>query len=611
MHSSLRPELSDQHPRVYFTQSEIDSLRTKIHSHHQTEWNAELAHLRVLAAPPPPPPAEVRREQNDVAFAIAEGAFAYAIERDPRILAATKRYMDAAVSYDIWGYSFSKPNTDLAAGHLLYGMGVGYDLLYNDLSAQERDRYRATIARHGALMYNYFAPKPGRAYAYSQNHTFIPMAGLGVAAYAIYGEVPQAAQWSALVRAIYDRVLATYSPDGYYYEGYEYWIFATPWIIHYLDAQRHAAGEDLFDHPGLRMMHYYAANALLPGGQSVFDFGDVYDGSVTRAKIGEDYERSHPDGHFESNYNLLYDLAARFHSSQIQGVADWMKSLGHTGQEPWWTLVWHDDTLASDPITSLPTYHRFPDHDVAFWRSSWGKDATAIAFKCGPPEGHHTTEEIVKYPDFHMEQGHVHPDVNSFILFAHGQYLTGDSGYAGVPRTIEHNTLVIDGKGQGNEGGHDAWAGMDYAKLNAIRLTEVHLTPQSFDLVGEGADAYSPSLGLTRFTRHIRLVKPDQIEVDDAIRSSVAHRFTEVLHTDTTFAISSDGKISTNVGGVTLHATDMFSVPASAKVEDNVVMGPGKPGSVDKGTLEPRGQRVTVTTNQPVTDADFHWLLTW
>jgi len=52
-------------------------------------------------------------------------------------------------------------------------MGVAYDLLYNDLSPQERDLYRATIAPHGALMYDYFAPKPGRAYAYSQNHTFI------------------------------------------------------------------------------------------------------------------------------------------------------------------------------------------------------------------------------------------------------------------------------------------------------------------------------------------------------------------------------------------------------------------------------------------------------
>jgi hypothetical protein len=58
----------------------------------------------------------------------------------------------------------------------------------------------------------------------------------------------------------------------------------------------------------------------------------------------------------------------------------------------------------------------------------------------------------------HLSPGHSHPDANSFILFSHGSYLTGDSGYAGVPMTEHHNTLLIDGKGQGNEGqGHDAW----------------------------------------------------------------------------------------------------------------------------------------------------------
>jgi len=609
--STLKPAFAGQHPRVYFTAPEIDALRIKIHSHHEAQWKAELAHLRVFAGDPPPAPAEKRRAQNDVAFAIAEGAFAYSIERDPMILAATKKYMDAAVSYDIWGYGFSKPNTDLAAAHLLYGMGVAYDLLYNDLSSADRERYRATIARHGQLMFDYFKPQPGRAYAYSQNHTFIPMAGLGVAAYAVYGEVPAAVQWSALARAIYDRVLATYSRDGYYYEGYEYWIFATPWILHYLDAQKHANGEDLFDHPGLRKMDLYAANALLPGGQSMFDFGDVFEGPTTRAKKGEDYERSHPEGHFESNYNLLYDLAARFHSSEIQGVADWMKSLGHTGQEPWWTLVWHDDALTSDPISKLPTYHRFPDHDVAFWRSGWGKDATALAFKCGPPEGHHTLEMIKRYPDFHMEQGHVHPDVNSFILFAHGQYLTGDSGYAGVPRTIEHNTLLVDGRGQGNEGGHDAWAGMDYTKLNEVRLTEVHLSPQGFDLTGEGADAYVPAFGLTHFTRHIKLLTANEIEVSDTIDTSTPHHYSEVLHTDTSFTTSIDNTFSTTVGGVPLHAIERFSVPSTAKEEANIVMGPGRPGSVDKGSPDPRGERIVVTTEQPVSHAEFRWSLAW
>ncbi|HEY4356187.1 MAG TPA: DUF4962 domain-containing protein [Acidobacteriaceae bacterium] len=609
--SSVKPVLANVHPRVYFTGAEIDALRTKIHTHHAAEWKQELAHLRVFGGDPPPPPAEKRRAQNDVAFAIAEGAFAYAIERDPKILAATKKYMDAAVSYDIWGYAFSKPNTDLAAGHLLYGMGVAYDLLYNDLSSAERARYRATLARHGELLYQYFAPKPGRAYAYSQNHTFIPMSGLGVAAYAVYGEVPEAKQWAALSRAIFDRVLATYSRDGYYYEGYEYWIFATPWIIHYLDAQRHATGEDLFDQPGLRQTHLYAAHALLPGGEFMFDFGDVFEGPITRARQGEDYERSHPNGHLESNYNILYDLAARFHSSEIQGVADWMKSQGHTGQEPWWTLVWHDDALPAESITKLPPYHRFEDHDVAFWRSSWNADATAFAFKCGPPEGHHTEASALKYPDFHMEQGHVHPDVNSFILFAHGQYLTGDSGYAGVPRTVEHNTLLVDGHGQGKEGGHDAWAGMDYARLNSVRLTDVKLSREGFDLTGEGAGAYDPATGLTRFTRHIQMSKAGEIRVSDTIETSRPEHLTEVLHTDAAFKKVAKDTFTTDVHGIVLHASEASSSPAAAKAEANVVMGPGRPGSVDKGTPEPRGERVVVTTDQPVTHEDFHWTLTW
>jgi hypothetical protein len=616
LHSTVRPELAGQHPRVYFTTAELASLRTRLHGPDASEWNQTLATLRVFRADPPPPPAEKRRAQNDVAFAIAEGAFAFQMERDhpaqaAKILAATKRYMDAAVSYDVWGYAFSKPNTDLAAGHLLYGMGVGYDLLYNELTPAERDRYRASIARHGHLLYTFFAPRPGRAYAYSQNHTFIPMSGLAVAAYALYGEVPEAAQWAALSRAIYSRVLETYSPDGYYYEGYEYWIFATPWLIHYLDAHKHATGEDLFDQPGLRLTHLYAAHALLPGGQSMFDFGDVFEGPITRAKQGEDYERSHPAGHFESNYNLLYDLAARFHSPEIQGVADWMKSQGHTAQEPWWTLVWHDRALASEPIAKLAPWHRFPDHDVAFWRSDWGPQATAVAFKSGPPEGHHTAALATKYPDFHLEQGHVHPDAASFILFAHGQYLTGDSGYAGVPRTIEHNTLLVDAHGQGIEGGHDAWAGISPTQLDAIRITSTSFSPQGFDITGEAAAAYAPALGLTRFTRHIQLKSPSRLDITDTIASSTPHKFSEVLHTDSRFTTQSETQHTTAVGSATLQITGRFTTPFSATVEPNIVMGPGLPGSVDKGTPEPRGERLVLTTTPLSTAAVFVWSLTF
>lgn len=613
LHSSLKPELSDVHPRVYFTSQELDALRTRAHGDQKEFWQQRLANLRIFKGDPPPPPAEKRRAQNDVAFAIAEAAFVYSIEHDPKVLAGLRRYMDAAVSYKIWGYSWSKPNVDLAAGHLLYAMGLAYDLLYNELTPQERAKYRDCLAEHARPLYDYFAPKPGRTWSYSQNHTFIPIAGLAVASYALYGEVPEAQQWAALSRAIYDRVLKTYSKDGYYFEGFEYWVFATPWIIHYLDALRHATGEDLFDQPGLRQTYLYAAHSLTPGGEMMFDFGDVFEGGVTRSRKGEDYERSHPEGHFESNYNLLYDLAARFHSPEIQGVADWMKSQGHTGQEEWWDLVWRDPSLKSAPMESIPTYHWFRDHDVAYWRSDWGKNATAAAFKSGPAEGHAAADLKKQLPDWHFEQGHAHPDVNSFILWAHGAYLTGDSGYAGVPKTIDHNTLLVDGHGQGTDGvGHDAWAKYDYDRLNQVRIASANFTKNGFTVTGEGAAAYVPALGLKQYKRTFQVTSTGTATVHDEIVADGDHLYTEAVHADGSIdAVAKNRFVLHPVLSSTVKLTATLLAPkdAEGQVKPNIVMGPGIPGSVDKGQLEKRGERIEATTTHPASSTTFEWKL--
>jgi hypothetical protein len=287
-----------------------------------------------------------------------------------------------------------------------------------------------------------------------------------------------------------------------------------------------------------------------------------------------------------------------------------MKSMGHTSQEEWWTLAWRDDALASMPIAKLPAWHLFPDHDVAYWRSGWGADATAIAYKCGPPEGNSAEATLKKYPEWRLEDGHVHPDVNAFILWAHGQYLTGVSGYAGVPRTAEANTLLVDGHGEAHEGhGHDAWAGMPYAQLAKIRIVKARFTKSGFDLLGEGADAYDASLGVRLDLRHLWLAKPNQLKVEDHIAFAEPRSFSEVLHTDTSFRSLGDAHFATTVGGETLDVR--YSTPAAgtAEAEPNVVMGPGRPGAVDKGTLEQRGERLVFTSAAPVSATTFKWTL--
>jgi hypothetical protein len=330
----------------------------------------------------------------------------------------------------------------------------------------------------------------------------------------------------------------------------------------------------------------------------MFDFGDVYDGPITRAKKGEDYERSHPDGHFLTNYNVLYDLAAEFHDPQTQGVANWMKNdLKQANAEEWWSVVWRDNHLASTPITKLPPWHRFEDADVVFWRSDWSAKATAVAFKCGPPEGHETTALV-------------HPDVNSFILFAHGEYLTGDSGYAGTPKTVEHNTLLVDGHGQGAEGTHDVWGGIPYAQLNRTRLTSVRADANGFEFTGEGAPVYASSIGLTKYQRTLRYTA-GKLTVSDSMESSQPHVFTELLHSDTTIEQTGTNKFTFQAGDAALHVNLRSPADATAKIEPNVVMGPGQPGSVDKGTLETRGQRLAASTPEPAKQAGFVWELTF
>ena len=611
--STLRPELMGVHPRVYVTDKEIAELRERARGSHRELWQAALSHVRALAGDPPPPPAIARRQQNDVGLAIAEAAFIYKIEGDKKYLNAARKYMDAAVSYDIWGYPNNKPNVDLAAGHLLYGLGWGYDLLYQDLTVAERTRYREKLIKQARLMADYFKPKSGKTFAYSQNHTFIPIAGLGVAAYALYDETPEAPAWASLSRAIFDRVLATYSQDGYYYEGFEYWIFSTPWLVHYLDAHAHATGEDLYDRPGFRLMHEYVAHSMLPTGNYVFDFGDIFEGPLTRAGKGEEYPRTHPQGHFNTNYNLLYRMAQRFQSGEAQGVAAWLKGFGQVNAEDFWSLVWYDAKLKPVPVERQQAWHYFPDHDVFYWRSDWSKDATAFAFKCGPPEGHHAEVFLRQFPDWRLSSGHAHPDANSFIIFARGQYLTGDSGYAGVPLTEHHNTLLVDGKGQGKEGsGHDAFAEVPYELLNRIRIVDVRVEQNQVVLRGDATAAYLPELGLKKFVRDFVYRPASGFSVTDEVETSTPAVLTWLLHADDKIEKGRDNRFSIFAGSTRLLIEPLIEGSRNFKssIEPNDVTAPGPPGAVDKGERQVRGQKLVLSTQAPVTKASFIQRLT-
>ncbi len=581
----LKPELVGVHPRVFVTKDGLDALRRRARTTHRYEWQRVLAGLAAQKTPPPPVPGpQERRSQNVVAFAIAESALAAAVERKPEYVAAAKLGTRAAIDYEPWGYTYNKPNVDLAAGHLLYAIGWAYDLLHDDFSAGERARLRASLARHSGLVYDYFAPGPGKRLSFTQNHDFIPTAGLAVAALALLGEVDDAPRWAALARAHHHRTGALLSPDGHYYEGVEYWIFSAPWLVHFLDAWEHATGESLWDRALFRNWTPYLAHALLPDGQSVFDFGDILEGALTRAGKGAEYARVYPGGTLQSNSNVMYRVAARLRAPLAQAVAARYASFRHSNLEEYWTLLWRDPDLEPAPMDALPLAHHFADSGVVYARTSWGPDATAFAFKAGPPEGHRVASLLAQAPEWRLSSGHAHPDAGSFIVWARGRYLVGDTGYAGLPSARDHNTLTFGGVGQGREGEHDVWSGVPYAQLDRIRLTDVQLAGPEKRVVADLTAAYPGSLGLERVVRTFTFDGAGTFRVRDEVAAAQPVPVEWRLHADVPFAPTPGGH-AVDVRGVVLDVAGT----SSATVGPALLQAPGRPGSIEQGPKEPRG----------------------
>ena len=142
------------------------------------------------------------------------------------------------------------------------------------------------------------------------------------------------------------------------------------------------------------------------------------------------------------------------------------------------------------------------------------------------------TALLPRLPDWRLSTGHAHPDAASFIIFARGRYLTGDTGYTGVKLTSDHNTVLVDGRGQANDGRHEVFKEVPYERLDRVRLAEVSATREYFYARGEAAAGYYPELGLKRFDRHFLHVAPDYFVVWDELAAEEPRQFSWLLNAE-------------------------------------------------------------------------------
>jgi hypothetical protein len=514
------------HPRLFLNAERLERIRKEIRSS-QTEMLASLVkQADVIAASHPPAylsKPDLSGDQQNWEMPVGANMpyleLAFVLTRDAKYLASLQEWIMASCNYPTWGLN-AYDGGDLAAGYQLLGLALAYDWLQHDLDAKLLETIRQTLIRRGRQMRKqsdiFYWEK-----TYLQNHMWVSLAGLTAAAFALMDDPEVGAEvrpWFTHSLEKFRRTEELLGPDGASHEGTTYYSLGIDALLKFWNL-----AADLSDQKPAsswwKNTGYYRLYMALPRNSwtpanDVVDFAD----SIRADWVGPDY--------------YLHRLAAINRDGYIEGLARATAPISTCGGfgACWLNLIWFDPGVQTRPENTLPTMRHFADMEIVSSRSGWSGDESLVAFKCGPGLGHTATRLL----DYDAGSAHAHPDANHFVVFGNGEWLIRSDNYR-FKGTDDHNTLLIDGKGQVGEdeptfnNRRQASVGSWFRATEQVKAkANPHIvTAQSnavFDyMVGDATEAYRPAAGLRHFVRQMVFLKPDVLIVADEVETDGSH----------------------------------------------------------------------------------------
>jgi hypothetical protein len=484
--------LRKEPPRLFVVDADLAAVRQRIDSdpvvrawHKRLQQDArkmltEPAVERKLIGP------RLLNQSRAALRRISTLAGLYRLDGDRRLAERARREMLAAAGFSDWN-----PSHFLDVAEMTNALAIGYDWLFDFLSAEDRVAVRAAIVEKG-LKPGLKVYRSGKGWARARhNWNQVCNGGMTVGALAVADEEPALAR--EVIAAGRDSIvlaMKSFAPDGGWDEGPGYWNYATRYNVFYLAALRSALGHDfgLEKMPGFARTGDFRIHSVGPL-KLTFNYADAHAGAGTAAQmlwLARTFNR--PDyvsherrlaGNRPEIFHLLWSAGA-----PKAGAADWPR-----------------DAL-------------FRGIDAAFFRSSWDDPKTTyIGFHGGDNKANHS-----------------HLDLGSFVLDALGERWALDlgpddynlPGYFGKQRwtyyrlrTEAHNTLTIDGANQ---------VPTARAPLVAFRST-----PQKAYAVADLTAGYTPKV--TRARRGLALLDRRRVLVQDEVQAPRPVEIVWRLHT--------------------------------------------------------------------------------
>ncbi|GAB6107259.1 DUF4962 domain-containing protein [Fusibacter bizertensis] len=471
-------------------------------------------------------------------MAIANLALAYVLTQNKRYLTEVKRWMDQVVDYPHWGNAHLV-DVDLSAAWILFGLGIGYDWLKDDLSENQRLLIKEKLILQGNRMYDFKINTEGTGWStnYFQNHNWINMTGLATAGYALKDTYEMSQAWIESSKSNFETVFSMLPEDGSDYEGVVYWRYGVMWLFIYAHLIKERENINYFEQSNfLKETFYYRLYQSAPNLEEIINFGDCHDrrsghSTAIYYKVAAEYK----NGYAQKLGNLVRDefLYREAYESKIKpGILP----------ECFFEVLFYDPQIQEKDFSDLPTKKFFPDLGLYIYRSSWSADALHFSFKCGAPGGKRQWENLWRlkesknYNCFGLS--HQHPDNNSFILVSNETYYAIDDGYNRTVKASDHNTITVDGLGYQDEGQNNIWK--NYTKDMISEIETCQIDDQLTYIVGEASKQYDSKLNLSVAKRHIVHMEMPYIVMIDELDSKDEHIYTWTMHSDFYPEVSSE-----------------------------------------------------------------------
>jgi len=525
--------------RLLFGPVTDDELRRRTTTTHRKWWTMLRAAADHFADTPPGPALGSSRSlgrdtlwYRQLGEGVGNLAMAWRCSREERYRDAAARNIRFALRLKDWA-------GDLEQGHLLTGLGLGLDWLWEDLPAGLRKRLVTRLEKQGGAMVAQMRTGEGTGWwhrLYTQNHLWVNANGIAVAAWALRRRAPAlrrtVSTWLRDIHRALDITFERLPEDGSFHEMGSYHLYGLRALVMYATGAEWEDGIDRWSHGYLRHAAAFCSHASTPSGRMYSAYGDserVVWGQASLARLAARYR----DGAAQRLAEIRLvrdpaDLAPDEEPRCRYFIAD-------RTNETYLGMVWYDVAVKAAPPKQMAAL--FEDLGLVCGRSGWDARASGFVGKCGPWGGHKIAAQGVEDPTG-TSLAHSNPDNLSFFYYCRGQEIIGDADYEMRCRTASHNTIMVEEAGQYGDG--VMWP-LIYNHWPSV--TEYRARQGWTYAACDGSDAY-PVESMLKLARRHFIYRGDVLVVADELESFYSNWFRSLLHTY--------GRLRLREGGATI-----------------------------------------------------------